>query len=36
MGKFTTMHEINCNAETFWKTFFDKGFNEKLYQEALG
>jgi hypothetical protein len=36
MGKFTVTHEINCDAETFWKTFFDKGFNEKLYREALG
>ncbi len=36
MGKFTVTHEINCNEETFWKTFFDKSFNEKLYREALG
>lgn len=36
MGKFTVSHEINCNEETFWKTFFDKDFNEKLYKEALG
>jgi hypothetical protein len=36
MGKFTVTHEINCDAETFWKTFFDKSFNEKLYSEALG
>ena len=36
MGKFTVTHEINCNVETFWKTFFDKDFNEKLYLEALG
>lgn len=36
MGKFTVTHEIRCNAETFWKTFFDKEFNEKLYLEALG
>ena len=36
MGKFTVTHEINCNAETFWKTFFDKTFNEKLYLEGLG
>jgi hypothetical protein len=35
MGKFTVTHEINCDAETFWKVFFDKGFNEKLYLEAL-
>lgn len=36
MGKFTVTHEINCNEETFWKTFLDKSFNEKLYREALG
>jgi hypothetical protein len=36
MGKFTVTHEIRCNAETFWKTFFDKGFNEELYLKALG
>jgi uncharacterized protein DUF2505 len=36
MSKFTVTHEINCNEETFWKTFFDKSFNEKLYREALG
>ena len=36
MGKFTVTHEINCNVETFWSTFFDKSFNEKLYLEALG
>ena len=35
MGKFTMTHEINCNEETFWKTFFDKDFNEKLYKEEL-
>lgn len=36
MGKFTVSHEINCNAETFWKVFFDKDFNMKLYKENLG
>lgn len=36
MGKFTVSHEINCDAETFWKVFFDKNFNEKLFREALG
>jgi len=35
MGKFTVTHEINCDAETFWKAFFDKDFNEKLYKGAL-
>ena len=36
MGKFTVTHEINCSAEKFWKLFFDKEFNDKLYREALG
>jgi Protein of unknown function (DUF2505) len=36
MGKITLTHEINCDVETFWKTFFDKTFNEKLYLGALG
>lgn len=36
MGKFTMTHEINCNVETFWKTFLDKDFNVKLYSVALG
>ena len=36
MGKFTISHEIPCNAETFWKTFFDKEFNETLFLKELG
>lgn len=36
MGRFTTTHEINCNAETFWRVFFDADFNRKLYLEQLG
>lgn len=36
MGKFTVTHEIHCNEETFWKIFFDKDFNTKLYREGLG
>jgi hypothetical protein len=36
MGKFTVQHEIHCSAEKFWKLFFDKEFNDKLYREALG
>ena len=35
MGKFTVTHEIPCNAETFWKLFFDKDFNEQLYLKEL-
>src|SRR5262245_57540635 len=36
MGKFTITHEIRGNVETFWKTFFDKDFNVRLYKEVLG
>jgi hypothetical protein len=36
MGKFTVTHEIRCDVDTFWKVFFDKAFNEKLFLEALG
>ncbi|WP_225411642.1 DUF2505 family protein [Stigmatella hybrida] len=36
MGKFTVMHEIHCNEDAFWKLFFDKELNERLYREALG
>lgn len=36
MGKFTVTHEINCNVDTFWKTFLDKDFNVQLYKETLG
>ena len=35
MSKFTLTHEINCNAETFWKTFFDNEFNTRLFLEGL-
>jgi Protein of unknown function (DUF2505) len=36
MTKFTLNHEIRCDADTFWKVFFDKEFNERLFREALG
>ena len=36
MGKFTVTHEINCNVDTFWKTFLDREFNTQLYTQALG
>ncbi|AUX42043.1 hypothetical protein SOCE26_034680 [Sorangium cellulosum] len=35
MGKFTVTNEINCNLETFWKLFLDKGFTETLYRDEL-
>jgi hypothetical protein len=36
MGKFNVTHEIPCNAETFWKLFFDKSFNEEMFKKELG
>jgi hypothetical protein len=36
MPTFQVKHEINCNVETFWKIFFDKEFNTKIYTEGLG
>jgi hypothetical protein len=36
MGKFTMTHEINADADTFWKVFLDKEFNESLYTGTLG
>ncbi|MBL9003217.1 MAG: DUF2505 domain-containing protein [Myxococcales bacterium] len=36
MGKFTVTHEIHCNAEKFWKLFFDKDFNTALFKNHLG
>ncbi|NUQ76604.1 MAG: DUF2505 family protein [Polyangiaceae bacterium] len=35
MGKFTITHEIPCSEEMFWKTFFDKEFNETLFLKEL-
>lgn len=35
MPKFTITHEFNGDEDTFWKVFFDKTFNEKLYREHL-
>jgi len=34
--RFTVTHEINCDAETYWKLFFDKEFNQALYKGELG
>lgn len=35
MGKFTLTHEIDCDAETFWRVFFDREFNDALFKGAL-
>jgi hypothetical protein len=36
MVKLTVTHEIRCDADTFWKTFFDERYNEKLFLDHLG
>jgi hypothetical protein len=36
MPTFKVTHEINCNAETFWKLFFDHDVNVKMFKDALG
>lgn len=36
MAKFTVTHEIDCDSDTFWRVFLDRGFNEQLFREALG
>ncbi|HVY46882.1 MAG TPA: DUF2505 domain-containing protein [Minicystis sp.] len=36
MATITLKHEIDCDETRFWKLFFDKEFNERLYREALG
>lgn len=35
MPKFTITHEFNSDEDTFWKVFFDKAFNDRLYKEHL-
>lgn len=36
MTKFTVTHTINCDADTFWRVFLDRAFNEELYLKELG
>jgi uncharacterized protein DUF2505 len=31
MGKFTMRHEIDCDVDRFWKLFFDREMNTKLF-----
>ena len=35
MAKLNLTHTINCDVDTFWKTFFDAEYNDKLYLGAL-
>ena len=36
MAKITMTHDLDCDVETFWKCFFDVGFNDALYKGVLG
>jgi len=36
MPTFRVTHEIRCDVDSFWRLFFDKEFNLRLYKEALG
>ena len=36
MPSFTLTHELDCDVDTFWKTFFDHDFNTKMFKEGLG
>ena len=33
--RFTLRHEIPCDVSTFWKVFFDRDYNLKLYLEEM-
>jgi len=33
--RFTVTHELNCDAEAYWKLFFDKAFNQALFTDEL-
>ena len=35
MARFTLTHEINCDAETFWKLFFDQEFNKAMFLKGM-
>lgn len=32
MATFTMTHELDCDTERFWKIFFDRDFNKKLFE----
>jgi hypothetical protein len=36
MPKLMLNHEINCDADTFWKLFFNQDFNVAMYKQGLG
>jgi hypothetical protein len=36
MKKVTVTTTMDCDADGFWKLFFDREFNTKLYTEGLG
>lgn len=32
MATFTMRHDLDCDCDTFWRLFFEKDFNEKLFK----
>jgi hypothetical protein len=36
MKKVSVITTMDCDADGFWKLFFDREFNQKLYKEGLG
>lgn len=36
MKKISSTQTFDCDADTFWKMFFDREYNKKLYLEGLG
>jgi hypothetical protein len=32
MATFTMRHELDCDCDRFWKLFFDREYNEKLFK----
>lgn len=36
MRKATASHVIHCDADTFWKVFFDDEYNRRFYLDELG
>ncbi len=36
MKKVSVVATLDCDIEGFWKLFFDREFNQKLYKDGLG
>ncbi len=35
MRKLSVTHVLDCDVATFWKTFFDDEYNQRLYKDGL-